>query len=174
MVFRVKESQTQTAVAEIQEKWAQFSPDTPIEYSFLDDDLNALYIREAYTQKLFTIFTVVAIFLAAFGMYGLSAYLTELKRKEVAIRKTLGASELWIIKYFALKQFTIILLSLVVGLPISYYLGGKWLENFAYRIDIGVGLMFNSAILLIVVGLFSIGWYSVKAALENPIEMLRE
>ena len=131
-------------------------------------------MNEAHTQELFSIFTLLAIFLAGFGMYGLSAYLTGLKRKEVAIRKTLGASELWILKYFTFKQLSVIGLAILIGLPIAYYLGNQWLDNFAYRIDISFSLLLLSVGSIILVGIASIGWYSVRAALENPVNMLRE
>lgn len=174
MVFKIKESNTQQAVQDMLNQWAVFSPAKPVEYSFLDTNLETLYVSEKHTQELFSIFTLLAIFLATFGMYGLSAYLTELKRKEVAIRKTLGASELWILKYFTFKQLSVIALATMIGLPIAYYLGNEWLNNFAYRIEIDLGLMLLSVGSILAIGLLSIGWYSVKAALENPVNMLRE
>ncbi|MEO9849786.1 MAG: ABC transporter permease [Reichenbachiella sp.] len=174
MVFKIKESNTQQAVQDMLNQWSVFSPDKPVEYSFLDTNLETLYVSEKHTQELFSIFTLLAIFLAGFGMYGLSAYLTELKRKEVAIRKTLGASELWILKYFTFKQLSVIALAVLIGLPIAYYLGNEWLNNFAYRIEIDLGLMLMSVGSILAIGLLSIGWYSVKAALENPVNMLRE
>ncbi len=174
LVFKVKGSQTQAAVQDMLSQWKQFDMDKPVAYSFLDDRLEGLYITEAHTQKLFSIFTLLAIFLAGFGMYGLSAYLTGLKRKEVAIRKTLGASELWILKYFTIKQLMVIMLSIIIGLPIAYYLGNAWLSNFAYRIEIGFSILLVSVGSIILIGLVSIGWYSVRAALENPVKMLRE
>ncbi|WP_422361264.1 ABC transporter permease [Reichenbachiella sp.] len=174
LVFKVKESATQDAIQEMLTQWTEFSPGKPIEYSFLDDRLEELYVNEAHTQELFSIFTLLAIFLAGFGMYGLSAYLTGLKRKEVAIRKTLGASELWILKYFTFKQLSVIGLAIFIGLPIAYYLGNQWLDNFAYRIEISFSLLLFSVGSIILVGLLSIGWYSVRAALENPVNMLRE
>lgn len=174
LVFKVKESQTQQAVQEMLSQWTVFSPEKPVEYSFLDSSLETLYETESHTQKLFSIFTLLAIFLAGFGMYGLSAYLTGLKRKEVAIRKTLGASELWILKYFTFKQLSVIGLAILIGLPIAYYLGDEWLNNFAYRIEIGAKLLLLSIGSILVIGFLSIGWYSVRAALENPVNMLRE
>ncbi|SMD34146.1 putative ABC transport system permease protein [Reichenbachiella faecimaris] len=174
LVFKIKESQAQLAVDEMTKHWNLFSSDKTVEYSFLDSKLETLYESESHTQELFSIFTLLAIFLAGFGMYGLSAYLTELKRKEVAIRKTLGASELWILKYFTFKQLSVMLLSVLIGLPIAHYLGNEWLSNFAYRIEIGLNLLLISVGTIIVIGLVSIGWYSVKAALENPVNMLRE
>jgi len=146
----------------------------PVEYSFLDANLETLYERESHTLDLFSIFTLLAIFLAGFGMYGLSAYLTELKRKEIAIRKTLGASELWILKFFTFKQLSVMGLAILVGLPFAYYLGNEWLSNFAYRIEIGFELLLVAVGVIITIGLVSIGWYSLKAALENPVNMLRE
>ena len=174
LVFKVKESQSQQAITELNNLWQEFESEKTIEYSFLDSDLKTLYSDEAQTQQLFSIFTFLAIFLAGFGMYGLSAYLTGLKRKEVAIRKTLGASEIWILKYFTLKQLYVIGLSIVVGLPLAYYLGNEWLGNFAYRINIDFSLLLISVCFIVVIGLLSIAWYSVKAALENPVNMLRE
>ncbi|MEO9965260.1 MAG: ABC transporter permease [Reichenbachiella sp.] len=174
LVFKIKESKNQQAIQEIESQWAEFIPAKPIEYSFLGNNLESLYESEKHTQELFSIFTLLAMFLAGFGMYGLSAYLTELKRKEVAIRKTLGASEIWILKYFTVKQLSVIGLAIVIGLPIAYYLGNEWLSNFAYRIEIGFGLMLLSVATILVIGLLAIGWYSVKAALENPVNMLRE
>ena len=174
MVFKVKERNTQLAVQEMVKQWNSLSPSIPVEYTFLDTNLETLYEQEMHTQELFSIFTLLAIFLAGFGMYGLSAYLTELKRKEVAIRKTLGASAMWILKYFTLKQLSVMLLAIVIGLPVAYYLGNEWLNNFAYRIDISALLMLSSVIIILIIGLMAIGWYSVKAAIENPVNMLRE
>lgn len=174
VVFKIKEKQSQLAIQEVQNQWDALMPSKPIEYSFLDSNLDKLYESEGQTQDLFSIFTLLAIFLAGFGMYGLSAYLTELKRKEVAIRKTLGASEILILKYFTFKQLSVILLAICIGLPIAYYLSNEWLNNFAYHIEIDLGLLVFSVICIVAIGLVSIGWYSVKAALENPVNMLRE
>ncbi|MEP2023394.1 MAG: ABC transporter permease [Reichenbachiella sp.] len=174
IVFKVKESQTQTAVQEMQNLWNEFLPAKTVSYSFLDSNLEKLYESEANAQELFSIFTLLAIFLAGFGMYGLSAYLTGLKRKEVAIRKTLGASEWWILKYFTFKQLSVIGFAVLIGLPLAYYLSNEWLNNFAYRIEIGFSLLIISVGSIVAVGLVSIGWYSIRAALENPVNMLRE
>lgn len=174
IVFKIKGKHTQQAVQEMMGQWNKLSPAIPVEYTFMDTNLATLYEQEMHTQELFSIFTLLAIFLAGFGMYGLSAYLTELKRKEVAIRKTLGASVVWILKYFTVKQLSVMVLAVIIGLPVSYYLGNEWLNNFAYRIDIGVILMLVSVMTILVIGILAIGWYSVKAALENPVKMLRE
>lgn len=174
MVFKIKDGNTPLAVMDVLNQWALFSPNRPIEYSFLDSNLETLYESEQQTQELFSIFTLLALFLAGFGMYGLSAYLTELKRKEVAIRKTLGASELLILKYFTVKQLSVVALAILIGLPLAYYLSTEWLSNFAYRIEIGLWLMVAAVGSTLAIGLLSISWYAVKAALENPINMLRE
>ncbi|WP_411031831.1 ABC transporter permease [Spongiimicrobium sp. 3-5] len=160
-------------VSKIQNVWGKVNKGTPFEYSFLDDDFQKNYEKEKRTSMVTISFTLIAIFIACIGLYGLASYTTEQRKKEVGIRRVLGASVLGI-TILHLKNFLkLVLIALLIASPLSYYLGNNWLQDFTYRIDIGWQLFLIGGLFVICIAFITVGSQVVKASMANPIKNLK-
>ncbi|WP_109301824.1 ABC transporter permease [Aquimarina sp. AU474] len=163
----------QKTIADIKTIWQKINPESPFEYSFLDQDFDSNYIAEKQTSKVVFSFMFVAIFIACIGLFGLASFSTEQRKKEVGIRRVLGASVLGITSMHIKDFLKLVLLAMVLASPLAYYLGYKWLENFAYKIEISWWLFASSAGVAIFIACITVGSQVIKAALANPVNSLR-
>jgi putative ABC transport system permease protein len=135
--------------------------------------LDSKYKAEEKLSKIFSYFTFLAIFIASLGLFGLASFTAEQRTKEIGIRKALGASVSEIILLLS-KEFTKwVLVANVIAWPIAYWAMNRWLQNFAYRINVGLGTFVLAALLALVIALLTVGYQAVKAARANPVEALR-
>ena len=163
-------SETMTS---LEKKWKELDSTGTFDYAFLEDSLIAQYRAEERLSKIFTYFSILAIFIACLGLFGLASFTAEQKTKEIGIRKVLGAPVSGLI-FFLSKEFTKwVIAANLIGWPIAYFLMQKWLQNFAFRISIGIGIFLLAAILALLIALVTVSYQSLKAALANPIESLR-
>ncbi len=170
---RIKGTDVPGAISFIEQEWKKFVPNKPFEYFFLDDDFNKLYNSEQKTGEIFTVFSVLAIFIACLGLFGLAAFTAERRTKEIGIRKVLGASVPGIVILLS-KEFTKwVLLANIIAWPIAYYFMKNWLQNFAYRIDPGLGTFILSAIIALFIALITVSVQAIKVAVANPVHALR-
>lgn len=153
--------------------WKRLNPGYPFDYHFLDEDFDSLYIDEQRMGRIFGYFTFLAIFIACFGLYGLVAFITDRKTKEIGIRKVFGASVKGITVMLSQEFTKWVLLANLVAWPVSYFLMFNWLENFAYRTNIKIWMFFVSAAVALAVALLTVSYKSVKAALAKPVDSLR-
>ncbi len=157
----------------LEKKWKEFAPGQPFEYFFLDDSFDRLYRSEQGAGQLFTAFSIIAGFIACLGLFGLAAFSTEQRTKEVGIRKILGASVPAIIILLT-KGFTKwVLVANLLSWPVAYYVMDRWLDNFAYRTNIPLWIFPAAALLALCVALVTVSFLAVRAALANPVEALR-
>ena len=157
----------------IQETLVKNGPNYPVEYDFLDLGIGALYQAEQKLGKIFTYFSMLAIFISCLGIFGLSAFSVEQRTKEIGIRKILGSSVSGI-TFLLSKEFSRwILLANIFAWPIAYYAMHKWLENFAYRTGINVVLFLLAGGLSLVIAALPVGYHALKAATSNPVDALR-
>jgi putative ABC transport system permease protein len=160
-------------IAKIEEVWTSLYPEDLFQYDFMDTQLASLYEEDMRTYTLFRIFSAVTIFIGCLGLFGLISFLVEQKRKEVSVRKVLGASVAQIVFLFS-KEFTqLVFIAFVMAVPLAWYLSENWLENFAYQIDIGIGVFIIGGLAALLIAFLSVAWQSVKAARENPAKSLR-
>ncbi len=165
---RVRPENIQETIGFLETTWAQFDSQYPFEYSFVDDQYDALYRTEVRLGKLFSYFTTLAILIGCLGLFGLTAFTTEQRTKEIGIRKVLGASVQGII-YMLVRDFTKwVFLAVVVAWPIGYLVMNSWLKNFAYRANLGVWIFLSSALLAFMISIVTVSYQSIKAALANP------
>ncbi len=157
----------------MEESWEKVIPDWPFEYSFLDETIQSQYVKEERLSESILYFAVLAIFIACLGLYGLASFSVQERTKEIGIRKVVGASVRAIVLLVSKRFFVLIGISLVASIPIGYYLFDQWLQNFAYRIPIGIGIFLMAALTSIVVAIVAIGTQSSKAATINPVKTLR-
>lgn len=157
----------------IEEKWKTLSPDYPFEYHFLDESYEQLYESERKTGTIFNFFSLVALFIACLGLYGLASFSAEQRTKEIGVRKVLGASVAEVV-FLLSKEFTKwVLMANIIAWPVAYYFMNKWLEDFAYRIDITLWVFVLSGGIALLIALVTVSYQAIKAALANPVESLR-
>lgn len=153
--------------------WNSFAPNMPFEYFFLDEDYDNLYINEMQTRKLFTIFSLLAIFLACLGLFGLASFIADRKTKEIGIRKVFGATVPGIVTLLN-RNFTIwVLIASILACPAAWFAMKKWLENFAYRTSISWWIFVVAASLALIIALLVVTFQTYRAALRNPADSLK-
>jgi len=170
---RIKSLDISNTLTLIQNKWKKVFPDFPFVFSFLDERIENMYKVERKLGQSFNYFTLIAIILSCLGLLGLASYMAEKKTKEIGIRKVLGATVPNILLLLT-KEFTkFVFLANIIAWPIAYYIMNKWLQNFAYRIDLSVWIFILSGLAALAVALITVGYQSIKAATANPVDSLR-
>jgi putative ABC transport system permease protein len=145
----------------------------PFQYKFLDEEFDQMYASEQRTAQLFSLFSGLAIFLACLGLFALAAFATEQRTKEIGIRKVLGAGIPEIILLLSKEFLALVAVAIVIALPVAWYIGSGWLQDFAYRIQISWWMLFISAFIAALIAAFSVSIQALKAANANPVKSLR-
>jgi len=171
--IKVKAADVESSIAHIQESWKKVNPGTPFEFAFLDEQFANLYRNEKAFATMFTHFTALALVIAGLGLFALSAFTAEQRKKEIGIRKVLGASNASIFYKLSLEFIILILFSFVIASALSYYMMSKWLEDFQYSIRIGAGIFILTGLVSVVIALGTISFQAIRAALGNPADSLR-
>jgi putative ABC transport system permease protein len=153
--------------------WKKLAPQYPFTYHFLEDQLEAQYQPERRAGQIFASFSTLAIIIACLGLFGLAAYTAELRIREIGIRKVMGATVANIIGLLSKDFLTLVLLGFVIAIPIAWYAMHRWLTNFAYHIDIGVGIFAVAGTIALLIAVATVSWQSIRAALANPVDSLR-
>ena len=173
LIAKIQASQVEDVLAYTEESWKAINPATPFYYSFLDQDFQRNYEKEKRTSIIILYFTLIAIVISCIGLFGLAAFTAEQKTKEIGIRKVLGASTMNITTLVS-KEFLILVgVAILIAAPLGYYAAERWLENFAYKIDLSWTTFLISGILAILIAYGTISFQAVKAALANPVNSLR-
>ena len=157
----------------IENQWKNNYPESVYTYHFLDESIEKEYLVERLIQAGFTIFSILVIIIGCLGIFGLMSFITIQKRKEVGIRKVLGASVFQIVNYFSKEFIFLILISFLISAPVCYYLLERWLVNFSYRIELTVDMFLLGGIITLLIALISSAFQTVGAALVNPVHSLR-
>ncbi|MCE7065629.1 ABC transporter permease [Dyadobacter sp. CY326] len=163
----------QEKVALIGQIFKKYDKEKPFEYYFLDDAFNETFKTEIRMSKMFSVFTALAIFIACMGLFGLVTFTAETRTKEIGIRKVLGASVAAIVTLLSKDFVKLVLVAIVLAMPVAYYFMEKWLQDFTYKIQMPVWIFVVSGTLAIVIALVTISFQSIKAALMNPVESLK-
>lgn len=170
---RVKPGNVTEKLSALEAKWKAFAPNTPFDYNFMDSAFEALYRSEQRMGKIVGIFTIISIFVACLGLFGLAAFTAELRTKEIGVRKVLGASVQGLVALLSKDFVKLVLLSTIIAFPIAWWAMNKWLEDFAYRIEIGWWVFVVAAIIALLIALFTVSFQAIKAAMANPVKSLR-
>ncbi|MCI0695032.1 hypothetical protein L0337_23860 [candidate division KSB1 bacterium] len=160
-------------VQEVREQWISSSGGQPFTSYFLDDRLERYYRADQALGKLVGLFAGVGIFISCLGLLGLVTYATEQRTKEIGIRKVLGASTPSIIELVSKEFVTLVVIANLLAWPVSYYFINGWLQDFAYRIELGWGMFLLAGGLALLIALLTVSIQVIKAALANPVEALR-
>ena len=158
---------------EIKRLWDKYFPEYVYNASFLDENIEQFYQAETRLSAMYKVYALLAIFISCLGLYGLVSFMVVRKTKEVGIRKVLGASVQSILYLFS-KEFTILItLAFVIAAPAAWYLMNNWLKDFAYKIDIGIGVFLVAIVASVLVAWITVGYKAMSAATANPVKSLR-
>lgn len=173
MTLRINNHDTPATIDFIKDKWTQYGSEQAFDFTFMDDRINELYQGEERYFRLFIAFTILAIFIASLGIFGLSSFTAEQRRKEIGIRKVFGASVGSLVMMLSKEFSWLVVIGFAFAVPIAYYMMNIWLADFIYRIDIGVGPFILAGLLALVIAWLTASFQSARAAVENPIKSLR-
>lgn len=174
MGFRLDGQHSSADLDQLQATWKENLPNSPFDPIYLDDLLVQQYEAEENMRSVFSLFAIVAIILACLGLFGLSTYITAQRTKEISIRKVLGASLGQILLLLSKEVLQLIGLALLVAIPLAWYFSQQWLEQFSYRVQVGVGLFALAAIVAVVLCFITITVQAWRTAVANPIHALKE
>ena len=170
--IRTAPGKTKDAIAAVEKVWQQYNAEYDFDYSFLDDTFDQMYKSDMRTGQLFGIFSIIAILISCLGLFGLVVFSTELKTKEIGIRKVLGASILDIIKLLTSEFLILVSIAMLIAFPLAYYLLNNMLQDFAYRISLEWWIFAAAALITIVLTFLTVGVQAIKAATENPVKSI--
>jgi putative ABC transport system permease protein len=173
IALKLSGSAISETVSRLREKWENLFPDQPFDYAFLDESFDNLYRAEEQMNKIFTSFSLIAIMISCLGLFGLAAYMTEKRTKEVGIRKVMGASVSGILILLS-KEFTRwVLVANIIAWPVAYYFMNRWLRSFAYHVDMNAGIFVLSGLIALFIAWITVSYQSFKIARSNPVDDLR-
>ena len=164
---------TREAIDDIGEIWRDLYPAYIYQYSFLEDDVNALYAADLTLGRLFGGFSFLTILIACMGLFGLASFMAERRTKEIGVRKVMGAS-MGVIMMLLAKDFTkFVLIAFIVGSPIAWIGMNRWLDSFQYRVSFGIGNLLLVGLSVLVISLLTVAYQTIKASLANPVDALK-
>jgi putative ABC transport system permease protein len=160
-------------INEIERIWKEYTENSPLQYYFVDEDFEKIYIQDKQNASMATIFSILAIFIAALGLFGLTTYTVEQRTKEIGVRRAMGSTITGI--YFEISKEIIILISIstLLAWPVIYYYSGKWLENFYYKINLGIFSFIAGLIIVLGIAILTISYRVLRAARVNPAKSLK-
>lgn len=172
-VVKIKAGHVPAAMAQMQSFYAGFNPGYAFDYEFLDHDYQVQYASERLVAQLARYFAVLAILISCLGLFGLAAFTAERRRKEIGVRKVLGATTGSVVAMLSREFLMLVAVAIVIGCPLAWWLTERWLDHFAYRAAIGAGIFAGAGVATIVLTLATISFQSVRAALTNPTQSLK-
>ena len=170
---KISSTNMSQTVSELQTMWQEMFPDTPFQYRFLDQEFDSQYSADQKRGQIFTAFSGLTILISCLGLLGLVAYTTQQRRKEISIRKVVGAKVSNIVVLIAKSFMGLIFISCLIAFPLAYFFMWKWLEVFPYKTDLSITTFLFSALLIISITLFTVGFHTIKSAMANPVKGLR-
>ena len=173
LLISVDPQKTKTLLSQFENKWKSFTNSVPFEYDFLDKSFEAMYNGEQRMGTVFAIFTALSIFVACLGLFGLSVYTAVRRKKEIGVRKVLGASVQNVVSLLSKEFVRLVIIAAIIAFPLAGWAMHKWLQDFAYRISIEWWVFAAAMIIALLIALVTISFQSVKAAVANPVTSLR-
>ncbi|MEP7143884.1 MAG: ABC transporter permease [Ferruginibacter sp.] len=173
IIVKIKTSDIAGLLATIKKHWDQYTLEEPFSYSFMDERFNAAYQSEQKIGTILGIFAGLTIFVACLGLFGLARFTAEQRRKEIGIRKVLGATVTGVATLLSKDFLKLVLVAFVIASPVAWYIMNKWLQDFAYRINISFWVFAIAAFLAVNITIITVSFQAIKAALANPVNSLR-
>jgi len=163
----------QQAIKAVENVYKKYPANTPFTYSFVDTKFDALYKSDNRTRLLFNVFAGIAIFISCLGLLALATYSTQLRTKEIGVRKVLGASIANIVNLLGKDFIVLVIIAIIIAIPVAWYSMSKWLENFAYKTGISFWLFIAASFIAVGIALLTVCFQAIKAAIANPVKSLR-
>ena len=173
IMLRLKKGNLSEQIKRYEEIFKKHFPNEIFEPQFFDDNVAKAYDGEQRTSRVVIVFSVLAIFVACMGVFGLTAFMAEQRTKEIGIRKVLGATVWNIVSLFTNSYIKLLLISFVIAIPAAWWVGTRYLQNFAYRISLSWWIFAAAALITVVLTMLTVGWMSVKAATKNPVDAIK-
>ncbi|HEY9164545.1 MAG TPA: ABC transporter permease [Candidatus Kryptonia bacterium] len=173
VAVRIAPGDYERTMAFLEATWKKYAGNEAFEGNFLDQNLERLYRADIRTSKIAAIFSILAIFIACLGLLGLAAFITEQRTKEIGIRKVLGATVTEVVALLSSEFAKWLLIANVIAWPLAYFMVRRWLQDFAYRVDIALWIFIVSGIMAFIIALLTVSTHAIKAATKNPVESLR-
>ena len=174
LAVRARTNDLNSVLTHLDETWNAVVPGFPITRTFLDDDFSALYAQEARTAQALTLFAGFALLVACLGLLGLAAFTAERRRKEIGVRKVMGASAQDVVVLLSWDFTKLVLLANLIAWPLAYLAARRWLDAFAYHIDLGLGLFVGAGFVAFLLAALTVGWQAFRAAQVNPATVIRD
>jgi putative ABC transport system permease protein len=171
--IKIKSANMQQAITKIERKWSEIAPHRPFLYSFLDESFNTQYEADFKFKNLFTIFSFLAILIACLGLLGLATYSAVQRTKEIGVRKVLGAEVSSIVTLLSKDFMKLVLIAILIATPFSWYAMSKWLNVYAYQIEISWWVFALSGGIALAIAVATVSFHAIKAARANPVKSLR-
>lgn len=163
----------QAAIKAVESQYKKYASNAPFTYDFLDRTFESHYQSQQRTGTLFTSFAAIAIFISCLGLFGLATYTAQVKTKEIGIRKVLGASVGSVVRLISKDFLKLVIIATIIATPLSYLVMNRWLQDFAYRINISWWMFVVAVVLILLIALLTVSFQSIKAAIANPVKSLR-
>ncbi|MBT5877294.1 MAG: ABC transporter permease [Candidatus Latescibacteria bacterium] len=170
---RIAPGQTESVMAALESTYKQFNPQYPFSYRFMDDEFDRMYRSETVIGSLASIAAGLAVLIACLGLFGLESFTTEQRTKEIGIRKVLGASVPNIVMMLSKDSIILVVVAYIVAAPIAYYIMSDWLQAFAYRSDLSIGVLAGAGIAAVAIAWLTVSYQAIRAASANPVSSLR-
>jgi putative ABC transport system permease protein len=173
MMVKLAGGNFRETIEKIEERWHQLAPGQPFSYYFMDESFHETYRTELRLASIFTMFTLLSIFIACLGLFGLSSFNAEKRSKEIGIRKVLGASVNQIVFRLSRDFLKLVAIAIVISVPLSWFAMNTWLEEFSYRIELTGWEFILAAVIAVCIAILTVSYQSIKAAIANPVRSLR-
>jgi putative ABC transport system permease protein len=171
--MRIEGPDLQGTLASVRTQWAELFPGRPFKYFFVDESFNEQYVTEARLSQILGIFAGLAVFVACLGLFGLAAYSAELRRREVGVRKVLGASVGQVVTLLSRDFLILVAVALFIGGPVAYWGVNRWLDGFAHRVPLGIDLLLTAGALTLLIAMITVGVQAARAAAADPVASIR-
>ena len=173
LIFKIKTTDVAGLLATMKKQWDSYNTDEPFTYTFMDDLFNKTYSAEQKTGTILNIFSLLIIFVACLGLFGLATYTAEQRTKEIGIRKVLGASVIQVTQMLSKEFIRLVLIASLIAFPAAWWAMNKWLQSFAYRINISWWVFVVAGFAALLIALATVSFQAIKAAIANPVKSLR-
>lgn len=174
IVVRIASGDWTSVLKQIDQLWHSFLPNTLLEYSFLREELAMQYESDQKTARIIGVFSALSIIIACIGLLGLVIFATQLRTKEIGIRKVLGASAGSIVRMLSLDFIRLVFFAIIIASPIAWWAMNSWLADFAYRIAVQWWMFASAGLTAIAIALLTVSWQAIRAAMANPVDALRD
>jgi putative ABC transport system permease protein len=173
LTVKLSGQNTAQTISEIEKVWKEYLADNPLQYYFLDEDFEQMYSQEKQNAQMAVIFSILAMFIAGLGLFGLTSFTVEQRTKEIGVRKAMGSSVAGIYIEISKEIIILVTISALLSWPLIYYIAGNWLENFYYRINLGAFSFIAGLTIALGIALLTISYKVIQAARVNPAQSLK-